>query len=385
MSSSRPPSNPSSRSSTPNPANSRFTSQSTTAEDLLKSQTVGLVHLSDFKKRRVEVLEQKEREAQDRTLGIATPSSASGAATPSERGSTPQPPKKKKKTVAKGKLSFGLDDEEEDSSTSTTASPKPGTPDVQRSESTSPNPEDGAGVKKKRLGPNANVTVAPKAMTKSALLREAQTREQLRKEFLVMQEAVKATEILMPFTFYDGTHIPGGVCKVRKGDHVWLFLDKARKVGAELAVGGGGEKANRREWARVGVDDLMLVKGDLIIPHHYDFYYFIVNKTKGRDQVPLFPFSSQPTSTTPSSSRPEDEPDFNPLSKPPKQKESSRTPLDPRLEGYDNDPTLTKVVDRRWYERNKHIFPASTWEEFDPTKDYTSTIRKDTEGNAFFF
>jgi len=105
----------------------------------------------------------------------------------------------------------------------------------------------------------------PKVMTKSALLREAQTREQLRKEFLVMQEAVKATEIAIPFVFYDGTNIPGGVCKVKKGDHSWQYLDKARKVGAQTGVG-GGEKS-QREWARIGVDDLMLVRGEIIIPH----------------------------------------------------------------------------------------------------------------------
>jgi len=48
-----------------------------------------------------------------------------------------------------------------------------------------------------------------------------------------------------------------------------VFLDRSRKVGAELGVGGvGGEKAAaRREWARVGVDDLMLVRGEVIIPH----------------------------------------------------------------------------------------------------------------------
>ena len=105
-------------------------------------------------------------------------------------------------------------------------------------------------------------------MTKSALLREAQTREQLRKEYLLMQETVKATEFLIPFVFYDGTNIPGGVCKVKKGDYTWLFLDRSRKVGAELGVGGGGEKSNtRREWARVSVDDLMIVRGEIIIPH----------------------------------------------------------------------------------------------------------------------
>ena len=122
-------------------------------------------------------------------------------------------------------------------------------------------------MEKKRFGPNAKLAVAPKAMTKSALLREAQTREQLRKEFLSMQEAVKSTEFIIPFVFYDGTNIPGGSCKVKKGDHTWVFLDRSRKAGAELGVG-GGEKANsRREWARVGVDDLMLVRGEVIIPH----------------------------------------------------------------------------------------------------------------------
>lgn len=165
-------------------------------------------------------------------------------------------------------MSFGLDDEEQaDSATSAVATPRSGTPDP--STKASPAPEDGDAAVRKRVGPNANVVVAPKVMTKSALLREAQTREQLRKEFLSMQEVVKGTEILIPFVFYDGTNIPGGGCKVKKGDYIWLFLDRSRKVGAERGVGGGaGEKANsRREWARVGVDDLMLVRGEVIIPH----------------------------------------------------------------------------------------------------------------------
>ncbi len=61
-----------SRTSTPK-ANmvTHFVAQSSTAEDLLKSQTVGLVHLSDFRKRRAEALEQKEREAENRSLSKA--------------------------------------------------------------------------------------------------------------------------------------------------------------------------------------------------------------------------------------------------------------------------------------------------------------------------
>ena len=83
MASSNPSTNPSSRVSTPNPTvtNSRFTSAST-AEDLLKSQTVGLVHLSDFRKRRAEALEQKEREAGN--FGQFTPCSTARGGTPSD-------------------------------------------------------------------------------------------------------------------------------------------------------------------------------------------------------------------------------------------------------------------------------------------------------------
>lgn len=71
-------SNPGSGSSTPNP---RFKSQTKTVEDVLATQTVGLVALSDFRKRRAEALEQKERDAQDAALGRAA--STSGTVTPS--------------------------------------------------------------------------------------------------------------------------------------------------------------------------------------------------------------------------------------------------------------------------------------------------------------
>jgi protein FAM50 len=74
-------SNPPSSTSTPNP---RFTSQTKTAEDLLSTQTVGLVAFSDFRKRRAEALEQKERDAQDSLL-----SGGSGRGTPGPGSVTP--------------------------------------------------------------------------------------------------------------------------------------------------------------------------------------------------------------------------------------------------------------------------------------------------------
>jgi hypothetical protein len=59
MESSKPPSSSPSRSSTPNAAaNTRFAAPKATAEDLFREQTVGLVNLSDYRKRRVEAIEK---------------------------------------------------------------------------------------------------------------------------------------------------------------------------------------------------------------------------------------------------------------------------------------------------------------------------------------
>lgn len=299
--------------------------------------------------------------------------------------------------MKKGGLSFGIDNGDDEGNgnsnvASSVASPRSSTPalDDDGSSRTSPAPintPNETRIEKKRLGPNAILTVAPKAMTKPALRREAQTRETLRKEFLSMQESVKAAEIIIPFVFYDGTNIPGGACKVKKGDYIWLFLDRSRKVGAELGVGGEG-KASRREWARVGVDDLMLVRGEVIIPHHYEIYHFIANKTLGPNSLPLFGYSSV-TAPKSRSRSPDPEEEYDPISLPADSAKARRngevTERDRGLEGRGDDPTFTKVVDRRWYERNKHIFPASVWEEYDPGKDYTRETRKDALGNAFFF
>lgn len=87
---------------------------------------------------------------------------------------------------------------------------------------------------------------------------------------------------------------------------------------------------------------------------HYEFYYFIMNKTEGPNG-PLFDYSAEPSANP-------DEPEVG-----------------------TEDPALTKVVDRRWYERNKHIFPASIWTSFDPNVNYKGRVRRDREDNSFFF
>jgi protein FAM50 len=284
----------------------------------------------------------------------------------------------------KAQSSVPNDDDISSKNPSTAPTPRSATPASGDEEST----------QRRRLGPNSALTVpAPKALTKSAMLREAAARESLRKEFISLQEAVKATDIAIPFVFYDGTNVPGGVVKVRKGDHCWLFLDRSRKVGAELGIGGAGEKASsaRREWARINVDDLILVRGDVIIPHHHEFYYFIMNKNKGPSGQILFDFSATPTTSAPNRSNIPTETALEGglLSKASRvSKDNAGADEKPDykyLEGCDDDPTYTKVVDRRWYERNKHIFPASVWEDFDPERDPSKEVRRDQGGNAFFF
>jgi protein FAM50 len=164
-------------------------------------------------------------------------------------------------------LSFGLDqDGETEASLSNAPTPRDHTP----ADSSAANSDaEGRTTTKKKLGANASVGLKPRVMTKTALQREAQQAELARQDFVMMRAAVKATEVVIPFVFYDGTNTPGGRCRIKKGEQIWLFLDKARKVGAELGVGGD---RSRRDWARVSVDDLMFVRGEVILPHvscHY--------------------------------------------------------------------------------------------------------------------
>ncbi|PKK51654.1 hypothetical protein CI102_2531 [Trichoderma harzianum] len=365
---------------------SRFTPQNKTTNERLSTNTVGLVALSDFRKRRAEVREQQEREAREAALSGTSKPDRSLTGTPDNAGSDsagsagPGPLKKKlkKKTKNPGKklLSFGDDDDYdagESENVSASAASEPSSD------------KDGAlGEKKAKFKANAAVGLAPKAVTKAALRKEAAEREALRREFVALQESIKATEIAIPFVFYDGANIPGGTVRMKKGDFIWVFLDKSRKVGAELGV---GEQANaQRAWARVGVDDLMLVRGTVIIPHHYDFYYFVVNKSLGPGGKPIFDYSAEaPIRTTSTDFDPDPSTGILVTAAEKAAAAKARQPDVSTLEGFNEDPTLTKVVDRRWYERHKHIYPASTWQEFDPEMDYSAQIRKDTGGNTFFF
>ncbi|QIW99115.1 hypothetical protein AMS68_004633 [Peltaster fructicola] len=332
--------------------NSRFTSQAQSAEDQLKEQTLGLVHLSDFRKRRADAFEH---------------SSSDGALEPGVKIASF---KKKKKVTKTGGLSFG--DDEDEATTESKATTPASTENVTATE------DDSGMAVKRKMKPSSGVRIAPKSHSKSALARETQMKEALKKEYLQRQELVRATEFLLPFVFFDGKDTAGGKVRMKKGDQIWLFLERARKVGAEL----GKTNAARKDWARISVDDLMLVRQDLILPPHFDFHYLILNNTNGY-HGPLFPLSAEPTTATPSKLESTDTPALTTASGP--VVPSLPQYPDQDLEGFTDEPTLTRVVDRRWYEKNKHIYPASVWEDFDVQRDYSKGGRKDRDGNQMFF
>ena len=198
---------------------------------------------------------------------------------------------KKKDAKRKGALSFGYNDDDNDGNEDAEATPPttslpsrsstPATHQQQQQQDTSTPTTDSEQTaatttlppKKKRLVPSTSVAFAPKAQTKASLLREAHLKESLRKEYALVQEAVRQTEFLLPFTFFDGKSMPGGACRMKKGDPIWLFLERARKVGAA-----GGDKS-RKDWARIGVDDLMVVRGEVVIPH-VSVYPFLLTSNR---------------------------------------------------------------------------------------------------------
>ncbi|CAN6167794.1 unnamed protein product [Urochloa humidicola] len=158
---------------------------------------------------------------------------------------------------------------------------------------------------------------------------EQAERERLKKQWLREQELIKNEPLSITYSYWDGTG-HRRVIQVRKGDTIGEFL---RAVQQQLAP-------EFREVRTTSVENLLYVKEDLIIPHQHSFYELIINKARGKSG-PLFHFDVH---------------------------EDVRTIADATKEK--DESHAGKVVERHWYEKNKHIFPASRWEIYDPTKKW---------------
>ena len=158
---------------------------------------------------------------------------------------------------------------------------------------------------------------------------EQQIREQLEQEWEAKQEAIKNEPITIVYSYWNGTGHRFQVT-VKKGDTIGMFLEQCRLM----------LLPHFKELHGVSSDNLMYVKEDLILPNHYTFYQFILTKARGKSG-PLFRFDVHD---------------------------------DIRLHGNaqieKDDSHAGKVLERAWYQRNKHIFPYNRYEVFDPSKTY---------------
>lgn len=160
-------------------------------------------------------------------------------------------------------------------------------------------------------------------------------------EYQAEQEKAKHEKMEVTYSYWDGSGHRRS-CVVEKGFTMGTFLQKAK---AEL------EKTDFPELRTVGCDSLMYVKEDLIIPHNITFYELIKEKARGKSG-PLFHFDVHD---------------------------------DIRMNGNDSriekdESHAGKIVDRKWYDRNKHIFPACRWEMYSKDKSYeTYTIHGSTD------
>ena len=126
---------------------------------------------------------------------------------------------------------------------------------------------------------------------------------------------------------------------MRKGNSVAQLLQKCLE----------NLRKEFNELKTASPDHLMYVKEDLIIPHHYTFYDFIVTKARGKSG-PLFNFDVH---------------------------DDIRIVNDAAVEK--DESHAGKICLRSWYERNKHIFPASRWEPYNPEKRWDKYTVSDKE------
>lgn len=154
-------------------------------------------------------------------------------------------------------------------------------------------------------------------------------REKIRQEWVERQEKIKNEDVEITYSYWDGSGHRRTI-KMKKGNTISQFLQKCVE---QL-------RKDFTEFRAMTTENLMYIKEDLIIPHHYSFYDFIVNKARGKSG-PLFSFDVH---------------------------EDVRVISDASVEK--DESHAGKVVLRSWYERNKHIFPASRWEPYDPEKKW---------------
>uniref|UniRef100_A0A672I413 FAM50A/XAP5 C-terminal domain-containing protein n=1 Tax=Salarias fasciatus TaxID=181472 RepID=A0A672I413_SALFA len=265
----------------------KFSAHYDAVEAELKSSTVGLVTLNDMKAKQEALVKEREKQ-------LAKKEQSKELQLKLEKQKEKKRKEEQKRKIAC--LSFNTEEDEEE-------------------EENEEEEQDYSSVKKKRLGKNPFVDTSF-LPDRDREEEENRMREELRQEWELKQEKIKSEEIEITFSYWDGSGHRKTV-KMKKGNTIQNFLQKALEV----------LRKDFSELRSAGVEQLMYIKEDLIIPHHHSFYDFIVTKARGKSGDVCVRSSDA-------------------------------------------------VVLRSWYEKNKHIFPASRWEPYDPEKKWDKyTVR----------
>jgi protein FAM50 len=167
--------------------------------------------------------------------------------------------------------------------------------------------------------PTTDTSFLPDKERDEILQRE---RERLKAEWLRKQEEMKEEPQRIDYNFYDGTNHMKSII-LTKGDTIQKLLYRAQY--------------EVKSMQGMRVDDLVFVKEGVIVPHSYSFYELTAMKAHNGKGV-LFDWISADDI----------------------RKETGFAKV--------NEATPAKIVERKFYEKNKHIFPFSHWEVFDEAK-----------------
>uniref|UniRef100_A0A8C4Q820 Family with sequence similarity 50 member A n=1 Tax=Eptatretus burgeri TaxID=7764 RepID=A0A8C4Q820_EPTBU len=283
----------------------KFSAHYDAVEAELKSSTVGLVTLNDMKAKQEALVKEREKQ-------LAKKEQTKELLLKQEQQKEHEKKQQQKRQIAS--LSFTLHDDDEDD-------------ENDGCNSDGSIEKDEVPLKKKlRKNPDVDTSFLPDRYREEE---ENRLREELRLEWEARQEKIKSEEIVITYSYWDGSGHRRTV-KMKKGNTIQQFLQKCLEM----------LRKDFSELRSSGVEQLMYIKEDLIIPHHYSFYDFIVTKARGKSG-PLFNFDVH---------------------------DDIRLLNDASIEK--DESHAGKVVLRSWFEKNKHIFPASRWEPYDPEKKW---------------
>ncbi|SOV21507.1 XAP-5 DNA binding protein, putative [Plasmodium sp. DRC-Itaito] len=157
-------------------------------------------------------------------------------------------------------------------------------------------------------------------------------KKELRELYYKLENEQKEKVIDITYSYYDGSGHRRKI-SVKQKNTIGQFINKCVD----------NLKHEFIQLRSASCETLMFVKEDVILPNYITFYELIKNKAQGKTG-PLFSFDAV---------------------------ENLSGITDIRKEK--TDTHAGKLVEKKWYEKNKHIFPASKWEIYKPMKTYTTS------------